>query len=202
MNEAKNQGLNQNLHPTQTAVRQLRSRLAGRPIVLVGMMGAGKTSVGRRLARHLSRTFIDSDQEIEAAAGMDIQDFFDTHGEAEFRTGEAKVIARLLKQDACVLATGGGAFMSARTRTQIAQKGISVWIKAEFDLLFARISRKSTRPLLQTPDPKTTLKKLIEDRYPVYGLADVTIVSRDVPHDSVAAEIINALNFHLDQPEN
>ncbi len=189
------------VRPSPAETRRLQDNLNGRPLVLVGMMGAGKTSVGRRLANYLSRPFIDSDMEIEAAAGMSIQDFFATHGEEEFRIGETKVIARLLKQDNCVLATGGGAFMSPRTRANIAERGVSVWIKAEFDLLFARISRKSNRPLLQTPNPRQTLKELMQERYPLYGMADVTVISRDVPHDTVASDIIKALNAHLETPD-
>lgn len=157
-------------------------------------MGAGKTSVGRRLAIQLGRDFLDSDQEIETAAGMSIEDFFATHGEAEFRVGETKVIQRLLKQKNIVLATGGGAFVNPATRDYIKQNAISVWIKAEFDLLFARVSRKSNRPLLQTANPEQTLKDLIAARYPIYEDADITIMSRDVPHDTVVNEIITGLN--------
>lgn len=157
-------------------------------------MGAGKTSVGRRLAIQLGRDFLDSDQEIETAAGMSIADFFASHGEPDFRVGETKVIQRLLKQKNIVLATGGGAFVNPATREFIKQNAISVWIKAEFDLLFARVSRKSNRPLLQTANPEQTLKDLIAARYPIYEDADITIMSRDVPHDTVVNEIITGLN--------
>ncbi len=168
-----------------------------RPIVLVGMMGAGKTSVGRRLAAQLGRTFIDSDFEIEDAAGMNIEDFFAIHGEAEFRSGETRVINRLLKQPNIVLATGGGAFINPATRALIAQNAISVWIKAEFELLFSRVSRKSNRPLLKTPNPRQTLKKLIEQRYPIYAEADLTVISTDVTQDMVARQIITQLERYL-----
>lgn len=175
------------------AAQKLLVLLKGRPIVLVGMMGAGKTSVGRRLATQLGRGFIDSDHEIEAAAGMNIPDFFARHGEQAFRAGEAKVVERLLKDDDIVLATGGGAFIDPATRATIKKRAISVWIKADFDLLFARVSRRTNRPLLQTANPRQTLKDLIEERYPTYALADVTITSKDVPQDVVASEIIEIL---------
>jgi shikimate kinase len=167
--------------------------LAGRPLVLVGMMGAGKTTVGRRLANRLGRRFIDSDEEVEKAAGMSIEDIFKLHGEADFRAGEVKVIARLLKEDAIVLGTGGGAFINPDTRALVKASAVSVWIKADFDVLFARVSRRSNRPLLKTQNPRETLRSLMEARYPVYAEADVTVVSRDVPQDQVASEVIEAL---------
>jgi shikimate kinase len=172
---------------------QLLALLGGRPLVLVGMMGAGKTTVGRRLAHRLGRRFVDSDEEIEKAAGMKIDDIFATHGEADFRAGEARVIARLLKEDGIVLGTGGGAFMNADTRSLIKQSAVSVFITADFDLLFARVSRRNNRPLLKTPNPRETLRNLIALRYPVYAEADVTVESRDVPQDVVASETIDAL---------
>lgn len=175
----------------------LTKLLGGRPIVLVGMMGAGKTTVGRRLANRLGRHFIDSDEEVEKAAGMSIEDIFKLHGEADFRAGEVKVIARLLKEDGIVLGTGGGAFINPDTRTLVKQQAVSVWIKADFELLFQRVSRRSNRPLLKTPNPRETLQQLIEQRYPIYAEADVTIVSRDVPQDQVASDVIDALLVHL-----
>lgn len=167
--------------------------LAGRPVVLVGMMGAGKTTVGRRLASRLGRRFIDSDEEVERAAGMSIEDIFATHGEADFRAGEQRVIARLLKEPDLVLGTGGGAFINAETRTLIKASAVSVWIKADFELLFHRVQRRSNRPLLKTANPRETLKALIEVRYPIYAEADVTVQSKDVPQDQVASEVIDAL---------
>lgn len=172
---------------------RLNTLLAGRPLVLVGMMGAGKTTVGRRLANRLGRHFVDSDEEVEKAAGMSIEDIFKRHGEADFRAGEVRVIARLLKEDGIVLGTGGGAFINAETRGLVKAAAVSVWIKADFELLFARVSRRSNRPLLKTANPRETLKGLIEARYPVYAEADVTVVSRDVPQDQVANDVIDAL---------
>ncbi len=176
---------------------ELIGRLAGRPIVLVGMMGAGKTTVGRRLAARLGRHFIDSDEEVERAAGMSIEDMFAEHGEDYFRAGEVRVIARLLKDRDLVLGTGGGAFMNPDTRALIKSSGVSVWIKADFELLFQRVQRRSNRPLLKTANPRETLQGLIDKRYPTYAEADVTIVSKDVPQDQVAGEVIDALLAHL-----
>lgn len=175
--------------------------LAGRPIVLVGMMGAGKTTVGRRLANRLGLPFSDSDAEIETAAGMSIPDIFAAHGEDEFRAGEARVIARLLRERQGVIATGGGAFVNPETRAAILDHSVAIWIKADFDVLFARVSKRPTRPLLQTPDPKGTLRELIEKRYPIYALADLTIVSHDVPHDMVVNDILSALSAHFETPD-
>lgn len=172
---------------------EVLARLGGRSIVLIGMMGAGKTTVGRRLATRLGLPFTDSDAEIETAAGMSIPDIFAAHGEAEFRAGEARVIARLLQGRQGILATGGGAFVNPETRRSILDGALSIWIKADFELLFARVSKRSNRPLLHTADPRATLKALIEARYPVYAEADVTVVSRDVPHESVAGDLIAAV---------
>jgi len=172
-------------------------RLAGRPIVLVGMMGAGKTTVGRRLAARLGRHFVDSDEEVERAANMTIPEIFAAHGEADFRAGEARVIARLLRDHDIVLGTGGGAFINPETRGLIKAGSVSVWIKAELDLLFQRVSRRSNRPLLKTENPRETLKQLIEVRYPIYAEADLTVVSRDVPQDQVATDIIEAMLAQL-----
>jgi len=172
---------------------ELNALLDGRPIVLVGMMGAGKTTVGRRLATRLGRHFVDSDEEVEKAAGMTIDDIFAAHGEADFRAGEVRVIARLLKDRDLVLGTGGGAFMNPDTRALVKSSGVSVWIKAEFELLFQRVQRRSNRPLLKTANPRQTLQDLIDKRYPVYAEADVTVVSEDVPQDQVASAVIEAL---------
>jgi shikimate kinase len=176
---------------------ELAAALAGRPVVLVGMMGAGKTTVGRRLAARLGRHFVDSDEEVEKAAGMTIEDIFATRGEAEFRAGEARVVARLLKDRDLVLGTGGGAFINAETRALIKSAAISVWIKADFELLFQRVQRRSNRPLLKTANPRQTLEDLMAARYPVYAEADVTVQSRDVPQDQVAAEVMDALAAHF-----
>jgi shikimate kinase len=168
--------------------------LGRRSIVFVGMMGVGKSSVGRRLAARLSIPFVDADTEIEKAAGMSIADIFDRHGEPDFRKGEARVIARLLDGGAQVLATGGGAFMNADTRNAIGTKGISIWLKAEPDVLLRRISkRKNERPLLQTADPAATLRALLAEREPVYAQADLTVQSREVAHETMVADVMTAL---------
>ena len=167
--------------------------LGRRSIVLVGMMGAGKTSVGRRLAARLDIPFVDADSEIEAAAGMTIPEIFSIHGETYFRSGEARVIARLLDGGPQVLSTGGGAFMNPDTRAAIRQKGIGFWLKADFEVLLRRVRRRTDRPLLKSDDPAETLKRLIAERYPTYGEADVTIHSRDVPHERIVEEILAAL---------
>lgn len=184
--------------PARSArAKALVERLGGRPLILVGMMGAGKTTVGRRLATRLGRRFLDSDEEIEKAAQMTIPEIFAQRGEPEFRAGEMRVISRLLKENDIVLATGGGAFVNPETRALVKAGAISVWLKADLDVLFERVSRRSNRPLLKTADPKGTLEKLIADRYPIYAEADITVLSRDVPQDSVAADVISALLHHL-----
>lgn len=182
---------------THQSSTELTALLGGRPIVLVGMMGAGKTTVGRRLAAKLGRHFIDSDEEIEKAAGMSIDDMFRSHGEAEFRAGEARVIARILREEDIVLATGGGAFINPDTRALVKASAASVFITAEFDLLFARVSRRSNRPLLKTANPRETLRNLMDVRYPIYAEADITVTSKDVPQDAVAGDVIDALAAHL-----
>src|SRR5436309_630028 len=171
--------------------------LGRRSVVLVGMMGSGKSSIGRRVALRLGIPFVDADAEIEKAAGMSISDIFAIRGEGGFRAGETRVIARLLEGGPQVLATGGGAFVNADTRAAIAAKGISVWLKAEFDVLMRRIRRRQDRPLLKTDDPAATLQELIAQRYPVYGLADRTVQSREVPHERIVEEIVSELAQHL-----
>jgi shikimate kinase len=171
--------------------------LGRRSIVLVGMMGAGKSSIGRRVALRLGIAFVDADAEIEKAAGMSVSDIFAIRGEAEFRAGEARVIARLLEGGPQVLATGGGAFANAETRAVIAAKGISIWLKADFDVLMKRIRRRHDRPLLKTDDPGATLRRLMEERDPTYALADITVQSRDVLHDKIVDEIVSALAGQL-----
>ena len=175
----------------------IAEKLGQRSIVLVGMMGSGKSSIGRRLAARLGLPFVDADTEIEKAAGMTIADIFALRGEPEFRSGEARVIARLLEGGARVLSTGGGALMNSDTRAAIAAKGVSIWLNAELDVLMKRIRRRQDRPLLKTDDPAATLRRLIEERYPTYALADLTVESRDVPHDKIVDEIVSALAVHL-----
>ena len=177
--------------------RALMAALGARSIVLVGMMGAGKTSIGKRLAQRLGIPFNDADAEIERAAGMTIPEIFSTRGEAEFRLGEQRVIQRLLGEGAGVLATGGGAFMNADTRKRIAESGVSIWLKADFDVLMRRVKKRSNRPLLHTEDPEKTLRDLIELRYPTYAEATLTIHSRDVAHEVIVDEIIVALSSHF-----
>ena len=166
-------------------------------IVLVGMMGAGKTAVGRRLAARFGLPFVDADEEIETAAGCSIADIFALHGEAAFRDGERRVIKRLLKQPACVLATGGGAFMDERIRQLIGEAGISVWLKADLDTLWQRVRRRSHRPLLNTENPKETLERLMQTRYPVYAGADITVESNDSPLDETVERVIRRLERFL-----
>jgi shikimate kinase len=175
--------------------------LGRRSIVLVGMMGVGKSSIGRRLAARLGIPFVDADAEIEKAAGMSIADIFARHGEADFRSGEARVIARLLEGGPQVLASGGGAVMNADTRAAIKAKGVSIWLSAELEVLLRRINkRKNERPMLQTTDPATTLRRLLETRAPIYAQADLTVQSREVPHEAIVTEIMSALAGFLNTP--
>lgn len=164
-----------------------------RPIVLVGLMGAGKTTVGRRLASLLRLPFIDADEEIERAAGLRIAEIFEKHGEAEFRAGERRVIARLLQGQPHVLATGGGAFMNDETRALVRAHAISVWLRADLDVLMRRVEKRDTRPLLRQGDPRATMERLMAERYPVYGEADLVVDSNNGPHASAVALVIRAL---------
>jgi shikimate kinase len=161
------------------------------------MMGAGKSTIGRRLAARLRLPFLDADSEIELAAGMSIPEIFDRHGEPHFRDGEARVIARLLEGGPVVLATGGGAFMREETRKRIGDKAVSIWLKVDADILMRRVRRRADRPLLQTSDPEATVGRLIEEREPIYCLADLTIWSRDVPHEKIVDECVEALHARL-----
>lgn len=176
---------------------EIAAALGRRSIVLVGMMGAGKSTIGRRLAGRLRLPFLDADIEIEAAAGMSIPDIFEAHGEPHFRDGEARVIARLLDSGPAVLATGGGAFMREETRNRIRDKAVSIWLKADADIIMKRVKRRADRPLLQTEDPAATISRLLEQREPVYQTADMTIWSRDVPHERIVDECIEALRARL-----
>jgi shikimate kinase len=172
----------------------------GRPdrtIVMVGLMGAGKTSIGRRLAQRLGLAFVDADHEIEAAAGCTIEEIFERFGEAAFRDGERKIIQRLLERPAHVLATGGGAFVDDDTRTRIKAAGVSVWLKADLDVLLRRVSRRSNRPLLKRGDPREVLARLMEQRYPIYAEADICIDSVDGPAESTVERVVRALDRHM-----
>ena len=167
-------------------------------IVLVGLMGAGKSAIGRRLASRLGMTFVDADTEIERAAGCSITDIFELHGEAAFRDGERRVIARLLARPAHVLATGGGAFMDPNTRAAIRESGISVWLRADLDLLVSRVSRRSNRPLLAGGDPRAILERLIAERHPIYAEADVVVDSMDGPHEQTVEAVLSAIGAHVE----
>ena len=175
--------------------------LGNRSLVLVGLMGCGKSSVGRRLANALDLKFVDADEEIELAAGQTIPEIFETHGEDYFRAGERRVIARLLQNGPQVLATGGGAFMNEQTRANIKASGVSIWLKADLPLLMKRVMRRDNRPLLKTADPEARMRELMTARYPIYALADLIIDSRDVPHDEMVGSVIAGLrNGPLEPP--
>jgi shikimate kinase len=177
---------------------EITAALATRSVVLVGMMGAGKSTIGRRLSARLRLPFVDADAEIELAhAGMTIAEIFASYGEPYFRDGEARVIARLLEGGPAVIATGGGAFMREDTRGRIRGKAVSVWLKADADIIMRRVKRRADRPLLQTADPAATVGRLIGEREPIYQRADLTILSREVPHERIVDECIEALHIRL-----
>lgn len=178
-------------------VKRLREALGSRSIVLVGLMGAGKSSIGRRLAHRLGLPFVDADTEIEKAADLTIPEIFEKHGEPYFRAGEVRVVARILDSGPQVLATGGGAYMNPETRARIRERGISLWLKAELDVLMKRVKRRGDRPLLKADDPQAVLKRLMDERYPVYAEADLTVVSREASHDEVVDDVIAALASHV-----
>ena len=173
------------------------SALGGRSLVLVGMMGAGKSTIGRRLAARLAMRFVDADAEIELAAGMSIPEIFEIHGEPHFRDGEARVIARLLSGGPLVLATGGGAVLREETRARLSERAVSIWLKADAEVILRRVRRRTDRPLLQTADPAAMIGRLIAERDPVYQLADVTVASRDVPYERIVDECIGLLHGRL-----
>lgn len=181
-------------------VKRLREALGTRSIVLVGLMGAGKSSIGRRLAHRLGLPFVDADTEIEKAADLTIPEIFDKHGEAYFRSGEVRVVARILDAGPQVLATGGGAYMNAGTRDRIRERGISIWLKADLDVLMKRVKRRGDRPLLKADDPQAVLKRLMDERYPVYAEAALTVLSREATHEDVVEDVIRALAAHLMPP--
>jgi shikimate kinase len=182
--------------------RQVREKLGTRSIVMVGLMGCGKSSIGRRLATALGLPFVDADHEIELAAGKRISEIFADHGEAYFREGERKVIKRLLGNGPQVLATGGGAFMNAETRAAVKSEGISIWLRADLDVLMKRVAKRDNRPLLKADDPVAVMRGLMEQRYPVYAEADITIDSRDTTHEVIVSEIIAALIEGADTAED
>ncbi|MDA8230433.1 MAG: shikimate kinase [Magnetospirillum sp.] len=187
---------------TETAAippEALAARL-DRPVVLVGLMGAGKSCVGRRLALRLGLPFLDADTEFENAAGCTIADYFARHGEPAFREGERKVIARLLDGPRCVLATGGGAYCDPETRRAIKAKAVSVWLRADLDLLVKRTAGRDHRPLLAQDDPRKVLARLMDARYPVYAEADIVVDSGDEPPDHTANKVLAALAALLEKP--
>ena len=176
----------------------LLARLDTRSVVFVGLMGAGKTAIGRKVAGMLGLPFTDSDHEIESVSRMTIPDLFERYGEAEFRSLEQRVIVRVLESGPQVLSTGGGAFMNAQTRDAIAAYGLSVWLKADVDTLLDRVSKKQNRPLLKNADPRAVLERLMLERNPVYALADVTVATRDERKEVIAGEVIEAIGRHLE----
>ncbi len=175
----------------------LVQRLRGRPIVFVGLMGAGKTAIGRRVAAELGVPFNDSDHEIESASRMTIPELFERYGEPEFRALEQRVIVRLLTGGTRILATGGGAYMNDETRRAIADHALSVWLKADLDTLMGRVARKQNRPLLKTGNPRATMETLMATRYPVYANADIVVRTRDEKREVIADEVIAAIDAHL-----
>ena len=178
-------------------IERLRARLGERCIVLIGMMGAGKTSIGRRLANALHLPFLDADTEIEKAANLTIPEIFEHYGEAHFREGEERVIARLLAGGPAVLATGGGAFLSAETRARCHAAGFTIWLRAEVPVMLERVRKKGNRPLLKGPDPEGRMRELLTEREPIYALADFVIASREGPHQAVVSEILSGLDARL-----
>jgi shikimate kinase len=191
---AKTKSAKVSTEPIETKVSRL---LGGRTLVMVGMMGAGKSSIGRRVANRLGLPFVDADNEIELAANASIPEIFERHGESYFRDGERRVIQRLLDGKPKVLATGGGAFIQPDTRAAIQKNAISIWLKADRDLLLSRVKRRTNRPLLRNGDPAETIERLIAERYPVYAEADIHIQSRDVAHDAVIDDLLAALADYL-----
>ena len=181
----------------QKLAADIAQGLGTRTLVMVGLMGCGKSSVGRRVASRLQVPFVDADDEIEKRAGQSIEDIFSEHGEAFFRDREKLVIASLLDQGPMVLATGGGAFIAPETREVIKKTSISVWLKADLPILMRRVSRRSNRPLLNTKDPEAVMRELIDTRYPIYSDADITIESRDVPHDVIVGDILTATAAYI-----
>ncbi len=175
------------------SAKALREALGSRSLVMIGLMGCGKSSIGRRLAARLHLPFVDGDDAIEEAAGKSIAEIFEDHGEDDFRKGERRVLARLLGNGPQILATGGGAFMNEQTRQNIVKAGISIWLKADLPILMQRVRKRSHRPLLNASDPEAVMRGLMEKRYPVYAQADLTIDSRDEPHEVVINEIIQRL---------
>ncbi len=177
----------------------LKEALKGQSIVLVGMMGCGKTAIGRLVAKYLDLPFFDADEEIEKAAGMSVADFFSTYGEDEFRAGERKVIARLLSESQCVLALGGGAFLAEKTRESVSEHGLSVWMRVDLETLVARVMRRpGKRPLLAKGDPREIIRQLLEKREPVYDLADLTITPSAATKNKTCEMLLSGIENYLE----
>ncbi|WP_422001553.1 shikimate kinase [Reyranella sp.] len=169
-----------------------------RTIALVGLMGAGKSAIGKRLANRLGLPFVDADDEIERAAGCSIAEIFEKYGEAEFRAGERRVIARLLERPPLVLSTGGGAYMDPETRDLMRSRALTVWLRAELDVLFERVRKRGHRPLLRQGDPKEVLARLMNQRYPIYAQADIVVDSTAQPADRTTDQVLEAVRAHLE----
>lgn len=170
-----------------------KAALGKRNLVLVGLMGAGKSAIGRIVAQQLGLSFVDTDTEIERVSRMSISELFAAYGEEEFRALETRVIKRLLRTGPRVVSTGGGAFINEKTRKQIERGGLSVWLNADLDVLWERVNKRDHRPLLKTENPKQTLKDLMDKRYPIYALADITVQSRDVRKELIANEVLTSV---------
>ncbi|MEM7728616.1 MAG: shikimate kinase [Pseudomonadota bacterium] len=189
--------LSPNIVPSGKGLADIRSR----PIALVGLMGVGKTTVGRRLAKSLERDFRDSDEEIERASGRTVAGYFRDHGEAAFRDGEKRVVERLLADPELVLATGGGAFIHPPTRAILLERALVVWLKGDFETIMQRVSRRNTRPLLHVPDPRAKMRELMEAREPIYALAHVTVPVSRGPHARTVARVERAIRAYKDLPD-
>ncbi|MFK4824707.1 shikimate kinase [Paenochrobactrum sp. BZR 588] len=192
---------NKNTHLHENAER-VKELLGSRVLVLVGLMGAGKSTIGKKIATMLGLAFKDGDNEIEGASRMSVTELFESYGEVEFRDLERRVILRLLEAGPMVLATGGGAYMNAETRQSIADHGISLWLDAELDVLMERVSRRQNRPLLKNADPRGVMSRLIDERYPVYAQANLRFMSREDRKDVIASEVIDLLLEHLEAEKN
>ncbi|MEO4000654.1 shikimate kinase [Mesorhizobium sp. CAU 1732] len=184
---------------TRRSSASVLTMLEKRVVVFVGLMGAGKTAIGRKVAQTLGLPFVDSDHEIETVSRMSVPELFERYGEPEFRALEQRVIERLLREGPRVVSTGGGAFMNAQTREAIGSYGISMWLKADLDVLMERVAKKQNRPLLKNADPRGVMQQLMQDRYPVYALADVTVETRDTKREIIADEALQALGDHLER---
>ena len=178
-------------------MRPINRALRARPIALVGLMGVGKTTVGRRLARRLGVPFYDSDEEIETASGRTVAGYFRDHGEADFRAGERRVIERILDGSPMVLATGGGAFIPPETRQILKERAVTIWLKGDFETIMERVSRKDTRPLLQVEDPRAKMKALMDERYPIYAEADIIVPIAKGPHIRTVNKVVRYLDRHV-----